>query len=84
MECRVYVVLDIDRWSLCFNKEFADAANTEAVIGGLCDAANFYGIFVDNVLIRLGIALLVVYVPSQELKKWVNELPPKLGFVVLT
>jgi len=54
------------------------------LIWSLYDAANFYGIFVDDVFICLGIAILVIYVPSQELKKRVDELAPKLGFVVLT
>ena len=47
---------------------------------GLCEAANFYGIFVDNVLICLGVALFVIYVPSQKLKNKVNELPAEAGF----
>ena len=37
----------------------------------------------DNVFVCLGIALFVVYVPAQDFEKRVNELPPKLGLVVL-
>jgi uncharacterized membrane protein len=38
---------------------------------------------VSHVLVRLGVILLVVYVPAQSVGKRADELMVKLGFVVL-
>ncbi len=63
------VGLDIDGGFLCFDEEFARAADAEAVVGG---AGRFFDderVFVDHVAVGFGVALAVGHVPAKASKK---------------
>ena len=77
------VVLDVDGGLLGFEEELAGAADAEAVVGRLGGLADFDGVFVDDVLVGLGVALLVVNVPAEGLEERVEEFAADLGFVVV-
>ena len=49
---------------------------------GLGRAADFYDIFVDNVLVGFGVSGLVVDVPSEGLEERVDKLVADLGFAI--
>ena len=53
------------------------------LIGSLDGAAYADGVFVDNVFIRLGVTLLVVYVPSVCLEEGIEKLAAEVGFIVM-
>ena len=46
-------------------------------------AADFDGVFVDNVFVGFGIALTIVHVPAERFEHGVDKLAADLGFVVL-
>ena len=77
------VLLDVNGRFLGFEKKFARAANAKTVIRGFCRAAHADGIFMNDVLVGFGVALLVVNVPAQRLEKRIKEFAAQLGFVVL-
>lgn len=80
---RADVVLDVHGGALGFEKEFARATDAEAVVGGLGGLADLDGILMNDVLVGLGVALLVVDVPSKGLEERVKKFAAQLGFVVL-
>jgi len=41
------------------------------------------GVFVDHILVGFSMALLVINIPTKRFEQWIEELAPKLGFVVL-
>ena len=49
---------------------------------GLGCAADFYGVFVDDVLVGLGVSGLVVYVPTEGLEERIDKLVADLGFAI--
>jgi len=59
-----------------------DSGEAKAVIRGLGGAADFDRVFVNNILVRLGVALFVVDVPVEGFEQGVDEFAPDLGFVV--
>jgi len=63
--------------------KFSGTANAETVIWCFHCTTNLYGVFVDDILVGLGVSLLIVHIPAQGFEKRVNKFPPKLGFVVL-
>jgi len=69
---------------LGFEEELARAADAETVIRGLGCAVDLDGILVDHILVRLGVALLVVHVPAQGREERVEELLPELHLIVLS
>ena len=77
------IVLDVHSGLLGFKKKFPRAANPEAVVRRFGGFADFDGVFVDNILVCLSIAALVVNVPAERFEKRVQEFTAKLGFVVL-
>ena len=77
------VVLDVNGGLLGFEEELARAADAEAVVRGFGGLADFDGVFVDDVLVGLGVALLVVHVPAEGFEERVEELAAELGFVVV-
>jgi len=77
------VVLDIYGGALGFEKEFACAADAEAVVGGFGGLTDFDGVFVDDVLVGFGVAVLVVNVPAERLEEGVEEFAAELGFIVV-
>ena len=79
---RVDIILEIDRGLFGFEKKFAGAADAETVVRGLGEAAYLDGVFVDNVLVGLGIAAVVVNIPAEGLEKGVDEFTAQLGFIV--
>jgi len=76
------VGLDIDGGFLGLDEELADPADAEAVIGGLGRPADLDRVLVDDVLVGLGVALLVVDVPAEGFEERVDELAADLGLVV--
>ena len=84
MKGRTDVISEIERGFLCFDEKLADPTDAEAIVWSLCGASDFYSIFVNDILIRLGLTLFIVHVPTKGFKKRINKLPPKLGFVILT
>ena len=79
----MWVAFYVERRLFCFEKEFANSADAEAVVGGLGSAADFYGIFVNDILVGLGVASYVRYVPAESFEKWVDEFSAKLGLIIL-
>ena len=77
------VAFDVDGWFLCFEKKLANSADAEAVIRGLGSTADLYGIFVYDVLVGLGVASYVRYVPAQFFEERVDEFSAKLGLIIL-
>ena len=77
------VVLDINRRPLCLQEEFAGAADAEGVIGRFGGLADFDGVLVDDVFVRLRVALLIVHVPAERLEERVEEFAAELRFVVV-
>ncbi|MDP2897975.1 MAG: hypothetical protein Q8Q12_15680 [bacterium] len=75
-------VLDADGGFLRFDEEFPRAADAEAVVGRLRRAPDFDGVFVDDVLVSLGVPTSVVNVPAEGVEEWVYELQPELRFLV--
>ena len=76
-------VADIDRRLLRLDEEAADAAAcAEAVVRGLGPPADADRVFVNDLLVGLGVALAVEDVPAQGLEEGVEELAAKLRFVV--
>ncbi len=68
------IVLDIDGGFLGFEEELARAADAEAVVGGLGDAADLDGILVDDILVCLGVpARLFTSQPSASKKGSMNS-----------
>lgn len=67
---------------LASNEELAHAPDTERVVGRLGEPAHLHRVLVDHVLVRFGVALLVVHVPAERLEERVQELTPELGLVV--
>ena len=63
------VVLDVDRGLLGFDKELARAANAKAVVGRFVAVADVDGVLVNDILVSFAVALFVLHVPSQRLKK---------------
>ncbi|ABC62239.1 hypothetical protein ELI_00735 [Erythrobacter litoralis HTCC2594] len=55
------VLLDIDRGFFGFEEEFPSSPDTESIVGGLSVSTDLYGIFVHNILVGFGVALLVIY-----------------------
>ena len=49
---------------------------------GLGNSADFCGVFVDDVLVGLGVSGLVMYVPSEGLEERVDKLVADLGFAI--
>ena len=82
LEGGAYVVAHVDRGLLGFEKELPPAADAEAVVRGLGRAADLDRVFVDDVLVGFGVALLVVDVPAEGLEEWVEKLVAELSFVV--
>lgn len=76
------VFFDVDGRFFGFQEELAGAAHAKAVVRGLGNAAHLDGVFVDDVFIRLGIALLVADIPAQLFEKGIDKLPAQLGFIV--
>ena len=76
------VCLDVDRRFFALDEEFACSADAEAQVRGFGGAADFNGILVDDVLVSLGIALLVVDIPAQGFEERVNELGADLGLII--
>ncbi len=67
------VALDVDRGLLGLDKELAHAADPERVVGRLGEAAHLHRVLVDHVLVRLGVALLVVHVPAERREERVQD-----------
>ncbi|MDP8215106.1 MAG: hypothetical protein RAO92_04335 [Candidatus Euphemobacter frigidus] len=67
---------------LGFDKELASSPDPKTIIGGLGDATDFDGVFGDDVLVSLGVALLIVDVPAQGLEERIDELGANVGFLV--
>ena len=68
------IYIEVDGGLLGFHEELARPADAEAVVRRLGGAADFDGILVDDVLVRLGEALPVVDVPTEGLEQGVDEL----------
>lgn len=76
------VGLDGDGGLFGFEEELTGAADAEAVVGGLDVAADFDGILVDDVLVGVGVALLVVDIPAEGLPEGVEVFAAELRLVV--
>ena len=64
----------MDGGFLGLDEEFAGAADAEGIVRrGGAGAGNAERIFVDDVLVGLGIALSVVHVPAKGGEEWVDE-----------
>ena len=77
------VALDADCGLLGLEEELARAANAKAVVWGFGGTADLDSVFMDDVLVRFCVPLLVGDVPPQGLEERVNELAPDLRFVVV-
>ena len=82
LEGRVDVLFDIDGRLFGFDEEFAGAADAEAIIGGGMVGADFDGVFVDDVLVGLGVTGGVGDVPAEGVEQGIGEFSAELGFVV--
>lgn len=80
--CGADIVLDGYGGFLGLDEEFACAADSEAVVGGFGGTAAGDSVFMDDVFVGFGVALLVVHVPSEGDEEGINELVADLGFVV--
>ena len=78
------VGFDIDRWFLRFEKELARAADAKAVVRRFGRAADFDGVFVDNILVSLCVTADVFHVPAERFEHRINKFFAELCFVVLT
>ena len=70
----------------CSQRERRDVPDRdlrEVVFGGLGDAGDPDGVFMDDFLEGFGVALRVLDVPSEGLEEGVDELAANLGFVVV-
>ena len=78
---RAEIVFQIDGGLLSFEKELARAADPKAVVRGFGIPANLDGIFMDDIFIRLGVALLIGESPSERLEERIEKLPAQLARV---
>jgi hypothetical protein len=76
--------LDPDGGLFGFEKEFARAADAEAVVGSFGGFADFDGVLVDDVFVGFGVALFVIDVPAERFEERVKKFAAELCFVVLT
>ena len=83
LEGRSGILLDVDGGLLRFEEELPRSSEPEAVVGRFGDPPHPDAVFVDYVLVRFGIALLVVHIPAEGLEHWIKELPAELRLVVL-
>jgi len=79
----VGIVLDPDRRALGLDEELARPTYAERVIRRLGCPADLDRVLVNDILVRLGVALFVVHVPTERLEERVEKLTPKLCLVVL-
>src|ERR1019366_161226 len=75
-------VLNVDSRFFCLNKEFAGLPNPKAVIRRFRRPPDFDGIFMDDILVRLGIALPIVHVPAETSEEWVQEFLSEASLVI--
>src|SRR5207253_10183195 len=76
------IIGDADGGFLGLDDELSRAADAKAVVGGLGGAADLDGVFVDDVLVGLGVAGAVVDVPAGGGEEGVDEFSAGLGVVV--
>ena len=79
---RTEIVFQIDGGFLGFEEKLARAADTKTIVGSFGVAADLDGIFMDDIFIRLGVALLIGDIPPERLEERIEKLPTHLGFVV--
>jgi hypothetical protein len=80
---RAHVASHRYRGLSCFQEELAGASDAKTVIGRVNCPAHPEGVLVHHVLVLLGVALGVAYVPAQGLKEWIDELDPHLSFLIV-
>lgn len=81
---RVRIGFDIDRRFLRFQKELARAADAKAVVRRLGRASDFDGVFMDNILVGLGVTADIFHVPAERFEHRINKFFAELCFVILT
>ena len=82
LKCGVGFLLHVDRRPLGLDEELASATDSETVVRRLGGAPDLDRIFVNDVLVRLGRAGLVVDVPPKSFEEGVEKLSAKASFVV--
>jgi len=75
-------VLEVDGWFLGFDKEFALSADAKGIVGRFGDAADFDGVFVDDILVGFGMSCRIVDIPAQCFKEGIDEFAANLRFVI--
>jgi len=78
----VLTVLDVLGRPLRLDEELPQAAVPEAVVGGLHPAARYDAVLVDDILVALARAALVLHVPAEELEERIDELLPDMRLLV--
>ena len=79
---RTDLVFYINGRFLGFEEKLPGTADAETIVGGFGVAADLDGIFMDDIFIRLGVALLIGDIPSERLEERIEKLPAQLGFVI--
>ncbi len=79
---RADVGFDIDGRFFGFDKEFARAADAEAVVGSPGRFLDDERVFVDHVAVGFGVALAVGHVPTEHFEEGVEKVAAEKRFVV--
>ncbi|HEX9756895.1 MAG TPA: hypothetical protein VGB26_03735 [Nitrospiria bacterium] len=79
---RTDIVFDTDSRFFRFKEKFPCPTDAKAIVGGLGRAADLDRIFMDDVLVSLGIARFIGHVPSKCLEEGIDELASKLGLII--
>ena len=78
------IILDIDRWLFGFQEEFSGSPNAETVVRRFGPSPDLDGVFVYHILVRLGVPLLIIYIPSERLEKRINEFATHLRLLIFS
>ena len=63
-----------------FEEEFVDAADTEAVVRRLADATDADSIFMNDILLGLGVPQFVVDIPAQGYEEGIEKFDAKAHY----
>jgi len=77
------VGLEIDRRFLGLDEKLSIAADAKGIVRGLGFATDFDGVFVNDILVGLGITLGVAHIPAECSEKRIEKLEAEACFLII-